>query len=183
MKREEALQILEKYNKNRNLIKHGLAVESVMRHFAEINNEDVEYWGNIGLLHDIDYELYPDEHCIKCVEILEKENIDTAIIKSIQSHGYGICSDIKPEKFMEKVLFTIDELTGLVIATALMKPNKKLSEVDLESLKKKWKKKDFAKGVNREVIQKGAEILELDLDYVIEQTLISMQKISNELGL
>lgn len=183
MERKEALEVLEKYNKNRNLIKHGLAVEGVMRHFAELNNEDIEYWGIVGLLHDIDYELYPDEHCIKCVEILEEENIGPDMIKSIQSHGYGICTDIKPEKFMEKVLFTIDELTGLVIATALMKPNKSLSEVDLESLKKKWKKKDFAKGVNREVIQKGVDMLELDLDYVIEQTLIGMQKISDDLGL
>ena len=136
-----------------------------------------------GLLHDIDYELYPEEHCKKCVEILEKEGIDQDMIKSIQSHGYGICVDIKPEKFMEKVLYTIDELTGLIIATALMKPGKTLAEVDLESVKKKWNKKGFASGVNREIIENGANMLGLDLDYVITQTIIGMQNISKELGL
>ena len=136
-----------------------------------------------GLLHDVDYEKYPDEHCKKCVELLQNEGVTEDMIRAIQSHGYGICSDIKPEKTMEKVLFTIDELTGLVIATALMKPSKTLAEVDLASLKKKWKKKDFAAGVNREIIQKGVDMLEMDLDYVIEQTLIGMQAISAELGL
>ena len=183
MNREEAYGILGKYTTNKNLIKHGLAVESVMRHFAEINNEDIGYWGNVGLLHDIDYELYPNEHCLKCVEILKQENVSEDMIKSIQSHGYEICADVKPEKFMEKILFTIDELTGLIIAVALMKPNKKLEEVDLDSIKRKWNKKGFAAGANREIIEKGASMAELELDYVIEQTLIGMKKISTELGL
>ena len=183
MNRKDAYEMLQKYVTNKNLIKHGLAVEAAMRHFAEINNEDVEYWGNIGLLHDVDYEKYPEEHCKKCVEILQIENVSEDIIRSIQSHGYGICTDVKPEKFMEKVLFTIDELTGLIIAVALMKPNKTLAEVDLASVKKKWNKKGFAAGANRESIEKGAAMAELELDYVIEQTIISMQKISGELGL
>jgi putative nucleotidyltransferase with HDIG domain len=181
--REKAFEILNKYNKNKNLIKHGLAVEGVMRHFASINNEDVEYWGAVGLLHDVDYEQYPNEHCIKCVEILQNENVPADMIRAIQSHGYGLCADVEPEKLMEKVLFTIDELTGLIIATALMKPNKTLAEVDLESVKKKWKKKDFAAGVNRELIQNGADKLNMDLDYIIEQTIVGLQKISESLGL
>ena len=183
MERQEALNLLEKYTKNKNLVKHGLAVEAVMKHFAKLNEEDTEKWGVIGLLHDIDYEKYPEEHCKKCVDILKEEGFDDSTIKSIQSHGYGICVDVKPEQFMEKVLYTIDELTGLVIATALMKPNKKLAEVDLQSLKKKWKTKGFAAGVNREIIQNGADMLGLELDYILEQTLIAMQEISEELGL
>jgi len=183
MNREEAYKILEKYNSNKNLIKHGIAVEGVMKHFAGINNEDVEYWGNVGLLHDVDYEKYPDEHCKKCVEILESENVKPDMIRSIQSHGYGLCADIKPEKTMEKVLFTIDELTGLIVAVALMRPNKTIAEVDLESVKKKWNKTGFASGANREVIQKGADMLGWELDYVIEQTLAGMKKIAKEIGL
>ena len=183
MNREKAFEILTKYNKNKNLVKHGVAVEGVMRHFALLQNEDVEYWGAVGLLHDVDYEMYPNEHCKKCVEILEHEGVSSDVIRAVQSHGYGICVDVKPEKTMEKILYTIDELTGLIVATALMKPNKTLAEVDLVSLKKKWKKKDFAAGVDRELVQKGAEMLEMDLDYVMEQTLIGMQKISDALGL
>ena len=144
MEREKAYEILTKYTTSKNLVKHGLAVEGVMKHFAFLQDENVEYWGNVGLLHDIDYELYPNEHCKKCVEILQSESVPENMIKSIQSHGYGICADVKPEIFMEKVLFAVDELTGLIVATALMKPSKTLSEVDLESVKKKWKKKDFA---------------------------------------
>lgn len=183
MEREKALSILNKYNQNKNLVKHGLAVESVMREFASLNNEDIEYWGIVGLLHDVDYEMYPNEHCTKCVELLTNEGVPQDIIRAIQSHGYEICSDVKPERFMEKVLFTIDELTGLITATALIKPNKSLEEVDLESIKKKWKKKDFAKGANRDIIQKGADMLGLELDYIIQQTLNGMKKASKELGL
>lgn len=183
MNREEGLELLKKYTKNKNLVKHGITVEAVMKHFAKLNGEDEEYWGLVGLLHDIDYEMYPDEHCTKCVEILKEANVEDDMIKSIQSHGYGICSDVKPEKQMEKVIYTIDELTGLIIATALMKPNKTLAEVDLASIKKKWKNKGFASGVNREIVANGAEMLGLDLDYIMQETLVAMQGISDELGL
>lgn len=183
MKRDQAFGILKKYNKNNNLIKHGIAVEAVMKHLANLYGEDAEYWGNVGLLHDVDYELYPDEHCKKCAEILKNENVQDDIIRAIQSHGYGICVDIKPERTMEKILYTIDELTGLITATALMKPDRKIGDVSLESIKKKWKKKEFAKGVNREIIQNGADMLELELDYIIEQTLIAMKSVAYELGL
>ena len=139
--------------------------------------------GNVGLLHDVDYDRYPKEHCKKCVEILKQEDVPEEMIHSIQSHGYGICSDIKPEKYMEKVLYTIDELTGLITAAALMQPDKLLSEVKLASLKKKFKSKGFAAGVNRDLITKGAEELGLELDYIMEQTLIAMQEAHESLGL
>lgn len=139
--------------------------------------------GIIGLLHDVDYEKYPNEHCYKCVELLKEEGVDDDMIKSIQSHGYGLCCDVKPELYMEKVLYTIDELTGLVIASALMQPNKTLAEVTMKSLKKKWKSKGFAAGCNRELIAGGAEMLGLELEYVLEQTLIALQGIAPSLGL
>lgn len=181
--REYAFELLNKYIKNKNLVKHGLAVEAVMRHFANIYGEDVEKWGVVGLIHDIDYEMYPDEHCMKCAEILRENGISDEYIYSVQSHGYNICSDVEPTHKMEKVLYTIDELTGLIIAIALMKPNKTLAEVDLESVKKKWKQTKFAAGVRRDLIENGAQLLGEDLDFVITETINGMQSISNELGL
>lgn len=139
--------------------------------------------GNVGLLHDVDYDRYPEEHCKKCVELLQQEEVPTEMITSIQSHGYGICCDIKPEKKMEKILYTIDELTGLITATALMQPNKTLAEVTLSSLKKKFKSKGFAAGVNRELITKGAKELEIPLEEIMENTLIAMQQVHESLGL
>ena len=183
MNREEAYKILEKYMTKPNLIKHSLAVESVMKHFAEMNNEDVEYWGNIGLLHDVDYEAYPEEHCFKMVEILKQEGLDDDFIKSIQSHGHELCTDIRPEKFMEKILVTIDQLTGFITACALMKPSKKLEDVELDSMLKKWKRKDFASGTGRERIEYWTNELGYTLNYMLEQTLIGMKVISDELGL
>lgn len=183
MTREAAYKILEKYMQKPNLLKHSLAVEAVMRHFAEISNEDVEYWGNVGLLHDVDYEMYPEEHCFKVVEILKQEGIDDEFIKSIQSHGHELCTDVRPEKFMEKILVTIDQLTGFITACALIKPTKKLEDVELASMLKKWKKKDFAAGTQRERIEYWTNELGYTLEYMLEQTLIGMKKISNELGL
>jgi putative nucleotidyltransferase with HDIG domain len=143
MNREEAYKILEKNMTKPNLIKHCLAVESVMKHFAELNNEDVEYWGIVGLLHDVDYELYPEEHCKKYREVLE-DVVDDEFIKTLESHGYELCTDVRPEKFMEKILVTIDQLTGFATACVLMKPSKKLEDVELASMLKKWKNKSFA---------------------------------------
>ncbi len=183
MEREKYFEILTKYTKSPNLIKHGVVVEAVMKHFAHLNHEDEDYWGAIGLIHDVDYELYPEEHCKKCVELLEKENVPMEMIHSIQTHGYGICSEQKPEHVMERVLYTIDELTGLIIATALMKPSKKLEDVDLEAIKKKWKTKGFAAGVDRELIQKGALLMGQELEEIIDETLIAMKKIAKEIGL
>lgn len=184
MKREEALEIVKKYIKQESLLKHCLAVEAAMKHFAQLNGEEIEKWQIIGLLHDIDYEKYPEEHCKKCVEILRQENVPEDYIVSIQSHGYGLVqNEIPPEKKMEKILYTVDELTGLMTAAALMQPNKTLEEVKLKSIKKKFKDKSFAAKVDREVIRHGAEMLEMDLDDIFEQTLLALQKEHETLGL
>ena len=176
MKREEAFEILKKYNKDEFHIRHALTVEGVMRYFAEELNEDVEYWGNIGLLHDVDFELYPEEHCKKCIELLRENNVDESIIHSICSHGYGLCTDVKPEHIMEKVLFATDELTGLIWAAAKMRPSKSVMDMELSSLKKKFKDKKFAAGCSRDVIIRGAEQLGWNLDTLLEKTILAMRK-------
>lgn len=181
--RENALELLKKYNKSDSLIKHALTVEAVMRHFAEINNEDVEKWGIIGLIHDIDYEMYPEEHCVKAKELLEEAGYPEEYIHGVQCHGYGICVDVEPKEKMEMVLFTIDELTGLITATALMRPSKSIMDMEVKSVKKKWKQKSFAAGVNRDVIEGGAEKLGLSMDTVIAETIKGMQSAALEIGL
>lgn len=176
MKREEALEILKKYNKEEFHVRHALTVEGVMRYFAKELGEDVEYWGIVGLLHDIDFELYPEEHCKKCVELLKENNVEESMIKSICSHGYGICSDIKPEHIMEKILFATDELTGLIWAAAKMRPSKSVQDMELSSIKKKFKDKKFAAGCSRETIKQGAEMLGWELDELLEKTIIAMRE-------
>lgn len=181
--REQALELLKKYNKNESLLRHAYAVEAVMRHFAEMLGEDKEKWGIIGLVHDIDYEMYPDEHCKKAREILEAENWPNDYIRAVESHGWKICTDVEPVEKMEKVLYTIDELTGLVNATALMRPSKSIFDTETKSVKKKWKQKGFAAGVNREVIEEGAKMLGMELDTVIEETINGMKAVAEEIGL
>ena len=144
MDRNTAFEILNKYTKNKNLVNHGIAVEGAMRHFASIYGEDENYWGNIGLLHDVDYEMYPEEHLQHTEELLKPFGATDDEIHAINSHGWGICSDVEPEKQMEKILFAADELTGLIVACALVTPDKKLENVTVESVLKKWKKKDPA---------------------------------------
>lgn len=181
--RNEALELLKEYNKNESLIRHALTVEAVMVHFAEMFAEDKEKWGIIGLVHDLDYEMYPDEHCQKVGEILKDKSWPEDYIRAIQSHGWGICSDVEPVEKMEKVLYTIDELTGLIAATALVRPSKSILDMKLKSVKKKWKDKAFAAGVNREVIESGAKTLGMELDKVIEETMKAMQKVASDIGL
>ena len=181
--REEALRLLKKYNSNESLIKHAFAVEAVMRHFARILGEDEEKWGIIGLTHDLDYEMYPKEHCKKVRSLLEEENWPNDYIKAIESHGWNICSDVEPTEKMEKVLYTIDELTGLITATALMRPSKSILDTELKSVKKKFKQKGFAAGVNREIIEEGAQMLGMDLDYIIGETIKGMQAEAQTIGL
>lgn len=181
--RTDAYELLKQYNDSDSLIKHGLTVEAVMRHFAELFNEDIEKWGIIGLTHDIDYEKYPDKHCIKAKEILEKNNWPEAYIHAIQSHGWGLCCDIEPIEKMEKVLYTIDELTGLIAATCFLRPSKSVLDLEVKSVKKKWKQKGFAAGVNRDVIETGAEKLGIPLDTIIEETIKGMQKAAEIIGL
>jgi len=175
MEREKALELLLKYNKEKFHIQHALTVEAVMRQFAGELGYDADYWGIIGLLHDIDFEMYPHEHCVKAVEILQSENYGEDVIRSICSHGYNLLVDIKPEHEMEKILYATDELTGLIGAAALMRPSKSISDMELKSVKKKFKDKCFAAGCSREVIQAGAELLGWDLDQVLGRTLEAMR--------
>jgi putative nucleotidyltransferase with HDIG domain len=181
--RQEAFNLLQKYNRSENLIKHALAVEAVMRYFARQLGEDEDYWGNVGLLHDLDYELYPEEHCHKSKEILEQEGVSEDIIHAVISHGWNICTDVEPTRRMEKVLYTIDELTGLITATVYMRPSRSILDLEVKSVKKKFKTPSFAAGVNREVITKGAEMLEMDLDTVLKWTIEGMKEAASELGL
>lgn len=182
--RQEAYELLTEYNKNESLIKHALAVESVMLHFAELFGEkDTEKWRIVGLVHDLDYEMYPDQHCQKTKEILIQRNWPEDYIRAIVSHGWKICSDVEPVERMEKVLYTIDELTGLITATALMRPSKSILDMEVKSVKKKFKQKGFAAGVNREVITEGAQMLGMDLSQVIDETIKGMQKVAEDIGL
>lgn len=181
--RQEAWELLTKYTKTPNLQKHALAVEAVMKHFAKLNYEDVEKWGVVGLLHDLDYEQYPEEHCHKVVEIMQEEGIDDFYIHAVCSHGYGICSDVKPEHIMEKVLYTIDELTGLINALCLMRPSKSVLDLEVKSVKKKFKDKSVASGVNRQIVKDGCEMLGMSLDEVIKETIEGMKTEAEAIGL
>lgn len=181
--REEAFALLKKYNQDEALIKHALAVEAVMVHFANKFGEDVDKWQVIGLIHDLDYEKFPDEHCHKTKKILEQENWPEEYIRAVLSHGYKICTDVEPVEKMEKVLYTIDELTGLIAATALMRPGQSILDLTTKSVKKKWKQKSFAAGVDRDIIQEGLQMLGMDLEEVIEETIKGMQSTAEEIGL
>ena len=181
--REEAWKLLNEYNKSDALLKHGLAVEGVMRHFVEINGEDTEKWGVIGLLHDLDYEMYPEKHCVKTAEIMRENDIDEDYIHAVCSHGWGLCCDVEPVEKMEKVLYTIDELTGLINAACLMRPSKSVLDIEVKSVKKKFKSSGFAAGVNREVIQKGCDMIGLSLDDVIKETIEGMKSCADAIGL
>jgi predicted hydrolase (HD superfamily) len=181
--RGDALQLLKKYNQDESLIKHALAVEAVMRHFAGLFGEDVEKWGIIGLIHDLDYERYPEEHCQKVKELMTAEGWPEEYIHAVQSHGWGICSDVEPVHRMEKVLYAIDELTGLIAAAVLVRPSRSILDLEVKSVKKKWKDKSFAAGVNREIILKGVELLGMELDQVIQETINGMRPVAAEIGL
>lgn len=187
--REEAFDLLEKYNKDPFHIQHAKTVEAVMRWFARNlgYEQEEEYWGMVGLLHDIDFELYPEEHCLKAPELLREAGISEDMIHAVCSHGYGItvgCGetiDVEPVKEMEKVLFAVDELTGLIWAAALMRPSKSTKDMELKSLKKKYKSKGFAAGCSREVIERGAQQLGWELEKLLTMTLQAMQECEDEL--
>ncbi|NMA68898.1 MAG: HDIG domain-containing protein [Desulfitobacterium sp.] len=181
--REGAWTLLQEYVKSDTLLKHSLTVEAVMRHFATLYNEDPDLWGNIGLLHDIDFEMYPEEHCKKTREILSAHDLSEEFIRAIESHGYGILNDIEPQSNAEKVLYTVDQLTGLISATALMRPSKSLYDLGAKSVRKKWKQKSFAEGVNREVIEEGAKLLGKELSEIITETIEGMKTVAEEIGL
>ena len=175
--REDAFELLKKYNKDSFHIQHALTVEGVMKWYADElgYGEDAEYWGIVGLLHDIDFELYPDQHCIKAPELLREGGVQDDIIHAVCSHGYGITVDIQPEHEMEKVLFAADELTGLIWAAALMRPSKSVQDMEVKSVKKKFKSANFAAGCSREVIRQGADMLGWELADLIEKTILAMR--------
>ncbi|NLL43933.1 MAG: HDIG domain-containing protein [Firmicutes bacterium] len=181
--REQAWQILTEYTKTKALLQHALAVEAVMMHFAKLAGEDPQQWGVIGLLHDLDYEQFPNQHCHKTAEILAEKGVDEQYLRAVCSHGFGICTDIEPRSRLEKTLYTIDELTGLINAVCLMRPSKSVLDLEVKSVRKKFKQPSFAAGVNREVIQKGCVMLGMDLNDVIAETIAGMREAAAEIGL
>ncbi len=177
LSRDEAYSLLCEYNKEPFHIHHAETVEGVMRWFANQlgYGEDADFWATVGLLHDLDFEIYPEQHCTKCVEIMRDKGLDKKLIHAVASHGWGICSDVEPTHQMEKVLYATDELTGLIGAAALMRPSKSVQDMEPKSVKKKFKDKKFAAGCSRDVITKGAEMLGWELDELIAKTLEAMQ--------
>lgn len=173
--RNDALELLKKYNKEPFHIQHGLTVEGVMRWFAKEAGEDEEFWGIVGLLHDIDFEEYPDQHCLKAPELLREAGVSEEVIHAVCSHGYELTVDIKPEHEMEKTLYAVDELTGLIWAAALMRPSKSVQDMEVKSVKKKYKSANFAAGCSREVIEKGAAMMGIELTELIEKTILAMR--------
>ena len=182
MERKKAFKFLLKYNKEIYHIQHALTVEEVMKWYAKELGYDIDYWGIIGLLHDLDFEMYPHEHCIKVIEILQSEHYGTDVIHAVCSHGYNVTVDVKPEHEMEKVLYAVDELTGIVFAAAKMRPSKSVSDMELSSLKKKFKDKAFAAGCSRGIIRNGAEMLGWDLDKLLGMTLEAMRATENSIS-
>ncbi|NLH00621.1 MAG: hydrolase [Clostridiales bacterium] len=184
--KKQAWELLKEYNKESFHLKHAQTVALCMKYFAENEGfaDEADFWEIVGMLHDLDFEIYPDQHCIKVQEILREKGFDEKLIHAIASHGYGMCCDIEPKSHMEKLLFAADELTGLIGAAALMRPSKSVQDMELSSLKKKFKDKKFAAGCNRETIEKGAEMLGWELDALLERTLAAMRacedKINNE---
>ena len=175
--REEAITLLKKFNKEPFHIQHALTVEGVMKWYAnELGySEDAEYWGIVGLLHDIDFEQYPEQHCIKAPELLREAGVGEDMVHAVCSHGYALTVDIKPEHEMEKVLYAVDELTGLIGAAALMRPSKSVQDMEVKSVKKKYKSVNFAAGCSREVIERGADMLGYELSELIEKTIYAMR--------
>jgi len=181
--RPQAYSLLTQYNQNEGLIKHALAVEGVMRYAARKRGEDEDKWGIIGLIHDLDYEQFPDEHCRKTEEILKENLWPQEYIRAAISHGWGICSDVEPRSELEKVLYAVDELTGLVATTALVRPSKSVMDLKAKSVKKKWKDKRFAAGVDRSIIEKGCNMLGMELTELITDTIMGMRQVAAEIGL
>jgi predicted hydrolase (HD superfamily) len=181
--RDEAFALLKKYNQSESLIKHALAVEGVMRYMAGKAGEDAEKWGIIGLIHDLDYELYPEQHCIMTEKILKENNWPEEYIRAVLSHGWGLATDVEPVTRLEKTIYAVDELTGLVATSALVRPSRSVLDMEARSVKKKWNDKRFAAGVNREVIEKGAEMLGITLDELISDCILGMRVVAREIGL
>jgi putative nucleotidyltransferase with HDIG domain len=181
--RELAFDLFKKYNKSESLLKHALSVEGVMRYMAKKYGEDEEKWGIIGLVHDLDYEMYPEQHCVMTKKILEENNWPEEYIRAVLSHGWGLVSDVKPVSLLERTIYAIDELTGLVATSALVRPSKSVMDMEARSVRKKWNDKRFAAGVDRSVIEKGAEMLGVNLDELITDCIMGMRTVAKEIGL
>jgi predicted hydrolase (HD superfamily) len=181
--RRIALDLFRQYNKSESLLKHALSVEGVMRYMAKKAGEDEEKWGIIGLIHDLDYEMYPDQHCTMTRKILTDNGWPAEYIRAVLSHGWGLVSDIEPVSQLEKTLFAMDELTGLVTTSALVRPSKSVMDMETKSVKKKWSDKRFAAGVDRTVIEKGASMLGVTLDELINDCIMGMRTVAEEIGL
>jgi predicted hydrolase (HD superfamily) len=183
--REKALDLFRKYNKSESLLKHALSVEAVMRYMAKKagDGENEEKWGITGLIHDLDYEMYPDQHCIMSEKILKENNWPEEYIRAVLSHGWGLATDVKPISLLEKTIYAIDELTGLVTTSALVRPSKSVMDMESRSVKKKWNDKKFAAGVDRSVIEKGAEMLGVTIDDLITDCIMGMRTVAKEIGL
>jgi len=180
---DEALSLFKEFNRSESLLKHAYSVEGAMRYIARKLGEDEEKWGIIGLVHDLDYERFPEEHCTRSRQILEEREWPEEYIRAVVSHGWGICSDAEPQSTVEKTLYAIDELTGLVTAAALVRPSKSVSDMEAKSVMKKWKDKSFAAGVNRSVIEKGSEMLGVDLRDLVTDTIMGMREVAGKIGL
>jgi putative nucleotidyltransferase with HDIG domain len=183
LSRESAIELWRTYNDDDYLYRHALSVEAGMRHFAVKYGEDPEYWGIVGLLHDIDYQKHPDEHLQHARSILAPAGYSEDFIRSVESHGFGICSEVEPAQVMEKVLFAIDELTGFIAACAIMRPSKSVLDIEARSVKKKWGTAAFAAKIRRDVIQKGADMLGIPLDELIQETILALRPVAAEVGL
>jgi len=181
--REEAFELLKKYNQSESLIKHALAVEGVMRYMAGIAGEDPDKWGIIGLIHDLDYELYPEMHCRMTEKILRENNWPEEYIRAVLSHGWGLATDVEPVSHLEKTIYAVDELTGLVATSALVRPSRSVLDMEARSVKKKWNDRRFAAGVDRSVIEKGAAMLGVPLDELIQDCIMGMREVAEEIGL
>ena len=182
MERNKAWDLLRKYNKEPFHLRHALTVEGVMRYFAEQRGEDADFWGVAGLLHDIDFEMWPEEHCRRAPELLREGGADEAVVHAVCSHGWGECSDVEPTHEMEKLLFAADELTGLIWSASLMRPSKSVQDMELKSLKKKFKDKKFAAGCSRVIILKGMELFGLTIEELMQQTLDAMRATEDEVN-
>jgi putative nucleotidyltransferase with HDIG domain len=181
--REEALELFKTYNKSESLLKHALSVEGVMRHMAKKAGEDEDKWGIIGLVHDLDYEMYPEQHCTMTRKILGENGWPEEYIRAVVSHGWGLVSDVEPVSLLERTLFAMDELTGLVTTSALVRPSRSVMDMEAKSVRKKWNDKRFAAGVDRSVIEKGAAMLGTSLDELITDCIVGMRDVAGEIGL
>lgn len=181
--RDESWSLLNEFNRSESLIKHALAVEGVMRYMAGKSGKDVEQWGIIGLVHDLDYEQFPEQHCAKTEELLSERGWPPEYMRAVVSHGWGLCSDVEPRSLLEKTLYAVDELVGFVTACALVRPSKSVMDLDVKSVQKKWKQKSFAASVNRQVIEKGADLLGVELSTIIQDVILGMRAVAPQIGL